>query len=126
MREDYESHPSDNPKYRWVIVNYNYDEIVGSAEIRDDGYVHIILRDPKIVEYVAYQQRVIGVSLTHKPAVEAKKDDEPEYRTWFSTPAGVFIILKNDHVVVDPQGQALVFYRKIDADRKLEEIKKEW
>lgn len=120
MREDYLSYPSDNPRYRWVIVNYNYDELVGSAEIRDDGYVHIILRDPKIVEYVKNEQRVSGVSLTHEPAVEAKKHGLFEI---FQTFIGLFIILRNDTPMLDAQGQALVFYRRIDAERTMESLR---
>jgi len=112
-------------KKHWVVLNYDYRTVLGHGTIREDGTVHIILQDPRIVDLVRHGEKYIaGLPITTEPAVEAQKDDEPKYRTWFSTPAGVYIILRNDHVIVDPQGQALVFYRKIDADRKLEEIKK--
>lgn len=39
---------------------------------------------------------------------------------------GWFIVLRADRPQVDPQGQTLVFYREIDADRFIEEQNNVW
>ena len=52
-----------------VTFDYNFDQIIGSATIGDDGQVHIQLTDPRIIDLV-HKDSLKHITLVREPAKE--------------------------------------------------------
>lgn len=54
-----------------VTLHYNFDDIIGGAVLESSGKVVITLHDPRVVEYIRRELKIIGVTLIHNPALPA-------------------------------------------------------
>lgn len=72
----------DIPEGFQVVWNYSFNDIIGAANVDNDGRVTIVIEDPRLKEFIQLGKRdkIRAFSVGHEPAVP--KEDPNDIQGW--------------------------------------------